>query len=57
MCDRCNSTLLRKICFKGEEQAMTEDVALWIASLFLIVPALLYAYIAVKDANKKEKKS
>lgn len=36
---------------------MSEDLKLFIAILFLAVPALLYAYIAVKDANKKEKKS
>ena len=36
---------------------MSYETATWIAALFLIVPALLYAYIAVKDANKTEKKS
>ena len=35
---------------------MSEDIALWIAVLFLVVPALLYGYIAVRDANKKEQK-
>ena len=36
---------------------MNNETAIWLLSLVLIVPALLYAYIAVKDANKKEKKS
>lgn len=39
---------------------INNEVALWLLSLLLIVPALLYAYIALKDANKKghkEKKS
>ena len=39
---------------------MNNDLALWLTSLVLIIPALLYAYIAVRDANKSkhtEKKS
>ena len=35
---------------------MSSEVALWIACLFLIVPAFLYAYIALKDANKANRK-
>ena len=38
---------------------MPYEVATWISALLLIIPALLYAYIALKDAKQqqKEKKS
>ncbi len=39
---------------------MSNEIQGWIAILFLVVPALIYAFIAVRDANKtkhKEKKS
>ena len=36
---------------------MSSEIQGLIAILFLVIPALIYAYIAVKDANKKEKKS
>ena len=35
---------------------MSHEIQGWIAVLFLVVPALLYAYIAVKDANKSNQK-
>ena len=35
---------------------MNNELALWLTSLILIVPALLYAYIALKDANKANRK-
>jgi hypothetical protein len=35
---------------------MKYEVATWIAALFLIVPALLYAAMVVNDMNKREKK-
>ncbi len=39
---------------------MSNEVQGWIAVLFLVIPALIYAFIAVRDTNKtnqKEKKS
>ena len=39
---------------------MSNEIQGWIAVFFLVVPALIYAAIAVHDANKtnqKEKKS
>ncbi len=36
---------------------MSNDLALWVGLLFLIVPALLYAAIVIRDMKKEEKKS
>lgn len=35
---------------------MSDELGLWLLSLVIIVPAFLYAYIAVRDANKREQK-
>ena len=35
---------------------MASEFEAFLISLFLIVPAFLYAYIAVKDANKSNQK-
>ena len=36
---------------------MRYEIATWIAALFLIVPALMYAAMVIRDIKKKEKKS
>ena len=35
---------------------MSNELATWIATLFLIVPALMYAALVIHDMKKREQK-
>ena len=47
--------LFRPACCKGEG-IMSNELATWLVSLFLIVPALMYAALVVHDIKKREQK-
>ena len=55
MCIRLHFTLLRKRSFEGEK-VMNDELALWLLSLFIIVPALMYAALVIYDMKKREQK-
>ena len=48
----CNSM----INIRPQQNNMSNEIQGWIAVLFLVVPALIYAAIAVRDANKANRK-
>ena len=55
MCNWNIANLFRKTDFKGKE-LMIEELKIFLLSLVIIIPALAYAYIALKDKKELEKR-